>query len=234
MVSTVNLGHTARHLGNLEEAKTRYLETLGLAQDLHNLMNAVEALMGLSSLVLADVPSETNKSSPMGFPQRSGREQVAALKQTARLCGLAAGLLESGGRQLVPIDQAEFEHIVAKARDRLDVQAFSAAWEEGRSMTLDQALDLANASYRPDNTETRQSGPDHLEQTYPDNLTEREIDVLRLIAGGKSNQQIASELVLSLRTVERHISNIYQKIGAIGRIARATATVYAHRHGLTG
>jgi DNA-binding NarL/FixJ family response regulator len=37
---------------------------------------------------------------------------------------------------------------------------------------------------------------------------------------------------LSLRTVERHISNIYQKIGATGTVARASATTYAHRHGL--
>jgi DNA-binding NarL/FixJ family response regulator len=64
-------------------------------------------------------------------------------------------------------------------------------------------------------------------------LTPREIEILRLIAAGTSNQEIATKLVLSVRTVERHISNIYQKIGASGGTARATATVYALRHGLT-
>ena len=63
-------------------------------------------------------------------------------------------------------------------------------------------------------------------------LTRREMEVLGLIAVGKSNQEIASILVLSVRTVERHISNIYVKIGASGAVARATATAYAIRHGL--
>lgn len=63
-------------------------------------------------------------------------------------------------------------------------------------------------------------------------LTARELEVLCLIAVGKSNQEIARELVLSVRTVERHISNIYLKIGATGTAARATATAYAHRHNL--
>jgi DNA-binding NarL/FixJ family response regulator len=64
-------------------------------------------------------------------------------------------------------------------------------------------------------------------------LTPRELAVLRLVAAGKSNQAIATELVLSVRTVERHISNIYGKIGASGMVARASATAYALRHGLT-
>jgi DNA-binding CsgD family transcriptional regulator len=64
-------------------------------------------------------------------------------------------------------------------------------------------------------------------------LTPREIEVIRLIAAGKSNQEIAAALVLSVRTVERHISNSYGKIGASGSVARATATAYALRHGLT-
>jgi DNA-binding CsgD family transcriptional regulator len=64
---------------------------------------------------------------------------------------------------------------------------------------------------------------------YPDGLTEREIDVLRLIASGKSNNEIADELVLSVRTVERHITNLYGKIEARGR---ADATAYAFRHSL--
>jgi ATP/maltotriose-dependent transcriptional regulator MalT len=63
-------------------------------------------------------------------------------------------------------------------------------------------------------------------------LSEREVEVLRLIAGGNSNREIAGELVLSVRTVERHISNIYAKLGANGKTARAAATAQAFRLGL--
>jgi LuxR family maltose regulon positive regulatory protein len=61
----------------------------------------------------------------------------------------------------------------------------------------------------------------------PAGLTARELEVLRLVARGRSNQEIAAELVLSIRTVERHIANIYDKIGASGRAARAAAASYA-------
>ena len=64
----------------------------------------------------------------------------------------------------------------------------------------------------------------------PNGLTAREVTVLRLVAGGRTNKEIAAELVLSVGTVERHIANIYGKIGARGR---AEATVYALGHGLT-
>lgn len=63
----------------------------------------------------------------------------------------------------------------------------------------------------------------------PDDLTEREVEVLRLLAAGSSNKQIAPELYLSVRTVERHVANIYGKIGASGR---ANATAYALSHDL--
>ena len=74
--------------------------------------------------------------------------------------------------------------------------------------------------------EKAESGP----PAYPDRLTPREVEVLGLIAAGNSNREIASELVLSVRTVERHIFNIYRKIDANGR---AAATAYALRHNLT-
>jgi pimeloyl-ACP methyl ester carboxylesterase/DNA-binding CsgD family transcriptional regulator len=61
-------------------------------------------------------------------------------------------------------------------------------------------------------------------------LTAREVQVLRLLAGGETNREIAARLYLSLRTVERHIANIYAKIGARGR---ADATAYALRNSLT-
>ena len=64
---------------------------------------------------------------------------------------------------------------------------------------------------------------------YPDGLTDREVEVLRLIATGESSRYVAEELVLSIRTVERHIANIYGKINSRGR---SDATNYALRHGL--
>ena len=66
---------------------------------------------------------------------------------------------------------------------------------------------------------------------YLDGLTEREVEVLRLVTVGKSNHEIGNELVLSIPTVERHITNIYAKIHARGR---ADATANAFSHGLAG
>ncbi len=63
----------------------------------------------------------------------------------------------------------------------------------------------------------------------PDGLTAREVEVLRLIAAGCSSREIAERLVISIHTVERHITHVYQKIGARGR---AEAAAYALRHGL--
>jgi DNA-binding NarL/FixJ family response regulator len=60
-------------------------------------------------------------------------------------------------------------------------------------------------------------------------LSSREVEVLRLVAAGRSNAQIADTLVISQNTVIRHVSNIFGKIGAANR---AEATSYAHRHGL--
>jgi DNA-binding CsgD family transcriptional regulator len=63
----------------------------------------------------------------------------------------------------------------------------------------------------------------------PDGMSPRELEVLRLLAAGESNAQIARRLGLSTHTVERHVANLYRKIGARGR---ADATAYALRHGL--
>jgi DNA-binding NarL/FixJ family response regulator len=60
-------------------------------------------------------------------------------------------------------------------------------------------------------------------------LTEREAEVLRLVAAGKSNKTIAAELTLSPKTVDRHMSNIFTKIGVR---SRAAATSFAHRQGI--
>jgi DNA-binding CsgD family transcriptional regulator len=66
--------------------------------------------------------------------------------------------------------------------------------------------------------------------SYPAGLSVREVEVLRLLAAGRSNPQIAAALSLSVRTIERHVENLYRKIGVHGR---AEATAYAFRHDLT-
>jgi DNA-binding CsgD family transcriptional regulator len=62
-----------------------------------------------------------------------------------------------------------------------------------------------------------------------DGLSQREVEVLRLLAAGRSNQQIADELVISLNTVRRHVSNVFDKTGVANR---TEASVYARDHGI--
>ena len=74
------------------------------------------------------------------------------------------------------------------------------------------------------------ANPDAAPTALPDGLSEREGEVLRLIAAGKSNQQIADSLVISLNTVARHVAHILDKTGAANR---TEAAAYAYRHRLT-
>jgi DNA-binding NarL/FixJ family response regulator len=63
----------------------------------------------------------------------------------------------------------------------------------------------------------------------PAGLSEREAEVIRLVAAGRSNREIGEALSISLNTVDRHVSNILTKIGASNR---AEAASFAVRHGL--
>jgi DNA-binding NarL/FixJ family response regulator len=60
-------------------------------------------------------------------------------------------------------------------------------------------------------------------------LTDRELEVLRLVATGRTNREIATDLVISVHTVSRHVQNIFTKLDLS---TRAGATAYAYEHGL--
>jgi DNA-binding NarL/FixJ family response regulator/tetratricopeptide (TPR) repeat protein len=65
---------------------------------------------------------------------------------------------------------------------------------------------------------------------YPDGLSVREVEVLRLVAAGRTNKEIGETLVISINTVLRHVAHIFEKTGAANR---AEAATYAARHGIT-
>jgi len=69
------------------------------------------------------------------------------------------------------------------------------------------------------------------EPSFPDGLTGREVEVLRLIAAGMSNRQIAHELFISPNTAANHVRSILAKTECLNR---TQAAAYANRHGLTG
>ncbi|HXN03051.1 MAG TPA: LuxR C-terminal-related transcriptional regulator [Candidatus Dormibacteraeota bacterium] len=68
-----------------------------------------------------------------------------------------------------------------------------------------------------------------MDETYPDNLTSREVHVLKLVSAGLTNREIAERLGLSSRTVDAHLRSIFGKIG-VG--SRSAATRYAVERGL--
>jgi DNA-binding NarL/FixJ family response regulator len=65
----------------------------------------------------------------------------------------------------------------------------------------------------------------------PGGLTDREVQVVAAVAKGRTNREIAAELVISEKTVARHLSNIFTKLGVS---SRAAATAYAYEHDLVG
>jgi DNA-binding CsgD family transcriptional regulator len=117
-------------------------------------------------------------------------------------------------------------------RAALGVDAYDSYWRLGYSLPVDEATDRALA-LAEDLSEPQPdcAGGPAGSQPSPalDGLTEREVEVLRLLAAGLSNREIALCLVLSARTVGHHVEHIYRKTGVHGR---AEATAYALRHGL--
>jgi DNA-binding NarL/FixJ family response regulator len=147
-------------------------------------------------------------------------------ERAARLYGAAEALREAIGIPLPPYHRPEYEREVAVTREALGEDRFAAAYAAGRALSIDEAVAEALAGTVPEE-------PDPGRTTYAEpalaGLSSRELEVLRLLTAGRSNQDIADALYISLPTVKVHITHIFAKLGVDSRLAAAT---YAHRHGL--
>jgi ATP/maltotriose-dependent transcriptional regulator MalT len=126
--------------------------------------------------------------------------------------------------------QLECPYECAQVRMTLGVAARRAGDEETAVLDFDVATAAFNRlGAKPDAARaTALAAPT---SHHPGDLSDREVEVLRLVARGLSNREIAAELVLSEHTVRRHLSNVFRKIGVTSRSA---ATGYAFGHGLAG
>jgi DNA-binding CsgD family transcriptional regulator len=151
----------------------------------------------------------------------------------ARLRGAAESLREIMGAPLPPVDRSAYEGFVTVARSQLGDETFAALWAEGRTMTPEQALTAKGPVTILEEEPVIEQLPivrkPPSPPAYPDDLTAREVEVLRLLAQGWTDAQIAEELVISPRTVNNHLTSIYQKIRVSSRSA---ATRYAIEHKL--
>jgi DNA-binding NarL/FixJ family response regulator len=154
-----------------------------------------------------------------------GRVCVAGGREDARACLQDA--LEGFARAQLPMEQARTRLELARAlSERLPEAAVAearAALQEFERLQAARQADAAGALLRSLGAPIR-TGPGGAGM-----LTGREVEVLRLVATGLSNQEIATALVISEHTVRRHLQNIFAKIGVP---SRAAATAYAFQHDL--
>ena len=156
-------------------------------------------------------------------------------RRAARIAGATQAYGDLINLAPIPLAAEIVRPVPALARELLGGPEFDRAWAEGQAMSLDDAIAeaLAVEPQRPaDRTESVTAPPGSTAGSpFPAGLSPREIEVLRLIAAGHTSKEVADVLVLSIRTVERHITHVYEKIGARGR---ADATAFALKHGLLG
>lgn len=201
------LGRVETHRHDLPAAFSWYQQSLALTLELGDRYITPYNLLGPADVLAAQ------------------GEQIRA----AELWGAAEALLVAGGFPVPALDRVTYEQKVAAVRVQLGERAFASAWAAaGRTMTPEHVsvvLHEVSPSELVPAAKQQQSQP-----PAPTDLTTREIEVLRLLARGLSNAQIAEELVVSQLTVKAHLRSIYSKLGVTSRSA---ATRYTFEHHLS-
>jgi predicted ATPase/DNA-binding CsgD family transcriptional regulator len=199
VVVTTNLGVAAHAQGDIARAAVYYAEGLALVQDVGGTW-MIEELLAMATAVAAE---------------------TGDARRAARLVGATDALREAIGFALAPFVAVIYDRARALVARDLSEATSATQQEAGRRLSRAEALGEALAAV------TSSVAPSGI--SVPEGLTARELEVLRLLAAGHSNAQIAEALFISPRTVSTHLTSIFTKLG-VGSRTEAVAT--AHRLGL--
>jgi ATP/maltotriose-dependent transcriptional regulator MalT len=220
---------------DLVERYLRVVSPADLIERIEALEILVRARLALHQLQAAEEAAAALEGTAASIPT----DAVRAAAQVARsLVALAQDSLDQAraGLQVAVtlLDRAGLVHPrLAAEIDLADVHLAAGELPAARRLLEEVrvAADELGAAGLRDEAERRLRGL-RPEAPRADGMTARETEILRLVAEGLTNAEIADVLVLSPRTVERHISNIYLKIGATGPSARTRAVAHARNAGL--
>lgn len=161
------------------------------------------------------------------------------LESAARLLGAVDQILLDMGGRLFPFDRPPYEQADRAARAALGEERFIAVHHAGKRLSRADLLAEADAIVAAAAREKRFSAlpaheapgdPGDMDPAVAAGLTRREREVLRLLADGRSDREIAATLSISPKTVGLHVSHLMAKLG----VATRTAVVaHVHRHGFT-
>jgi predicted ATPase/DNA-binding CsgD family transcriptional regulator len=198
-----NLAYVCLYQGDIERAHALFYESFEAQRAQANQDGILEGLRGYAAL-----------ASATGLAAESTRLYAAAV----------ANGRGGDSASLWALEKLEYEHYIGLARARLSDAEFEEEQAKGRILSMEQAIAYAiKLPFGPPKPSLK--GLDPLQA-----LTEREREVVTLIARGLSNGEIADELVLSKRTVEHHMANILSKLGFANR---AQIVRWAMENGLT-
>ncbi len=199
-----NLGRVSQREEDLEHAFALFAESLALNTEIDYKPGIADCLVGLAGVAVTQRDPE----------------------RAARLLGAAEPHLEAM-RGFMPLtDRSSYETIMAHVRTQLSEAQLTLAWLDGQAMALEQAIvyaqEPASASAYPVSVPTTGATT---QATYPAWLTKREVEILRLVAQGLSDAQVADALVISPRTVHGHLRSIYSKLGVNSRTAATRVAI---------
>jgi len=208
------LGHLALRRGNIEQAREFYKQCLAGLIELW-----ASARLTIKTKWIPACCLEGLGEIALGQGQAAWTIRLFAAAETLRI----------SGTHLNPIgmEQPYYDDTLTRARSQFSKEVFAALWAEGLAMTPEEALAISGNEQADANPPVERTTTSVV--SSPGILTTRQSEVLRLLAAGLTNRQIADRLVISPRTVNIHVNSIYKKLEIT---SRAAATRYAIEQGL--